>query len=477
MKIALINPSWLFRNNADVVLSQNLGLGYLASYLRQHGHQIQIIDSLAEGFKQRGKMPNGSLRVGLLDCQVVDLLSNRLDLIGITIPFSHMYEVAESLCCAIKEGYQDIPVVMGGVHPSTCPQDYMTSKADYWLVGEGEIAMRQLADGLEPDQIEGLLSASKPQLLPGEKTQQIMDLDLIPEPARDLLPMDLYKNLSPRRISHKPTASIFTSRGCPWDCQFCSVHPINGYKWRMSSAAKVLQEIRHLVKDYGIRQLEFEDDNLTVNYDRAMEIFDGIYQLRKQLGIELTWGTPNGVRADNGIDRAMLEMMKKSGCVRLTFALEHGDQEIRKIMDKHLNMDKFEQALRDAIDMGIYTEVFTMVGYPGETAERFENGRAYYRKLADWGVNLIHFFYPQPYPGTKLYSFCKEKGYLVSDNYSLLPEIKIETEDFDTREVLRRREVLLCEHDPAYKIRQKAKAILPDRLISFINRLLPRKQM
>ena len=118
-----------------------------------------------------------------------------------------------------------------------------------------------------------------------------------------------------------------------------------------------------------------------------------------------------------------------------------------------------------------------MVGYPGENLERFENARQYYRKLTGWGVNVLHFFYPQPYPGTQLHQLCKDKGYLTTEDYALLPEIKIETDDFDTTEVRRRRELLLSEFDRSYRRRRVIKAILPTSAISLLNRYIPRKSM
>ncbi len=477
MPICLINPPWLFADRNDPVFSHNLALASLAGYLRQNtGCRISIIDALAEGFDQRRRQPDGTIKVGLMDEQIVARIAPDTGLIGITVPFSHLAGAAEELCRAIKKHRPDTPIILGGVHPSTSPQLYTQSAADYWLAGEGERALLDLVLGRRPETIPGLLSRAKPALAADERAEMVANLDELPFPARDLLPMDAYARLSPRRISHTRSASIMTSRGCPWDCEFCSIHPMYGYKWRMRSAENVLAEIRELIDHYQIAQLEFEDDNLTLHRERATQIFEGLCRLREETGAALTWGTPNGIRAET-VDKEMLNLMKRSGCVRVTYALEHGDADMRTIMNKKLDIDKFEQAVREAIAAGLWVEVFTMTGYPGETRARFENARAYYRRLRQWGVRTIHVFFPQPYPGTRLYDRCRTAGYLLNEDYSLLPQVKIVTEDFDTAETLRRRNELLCEFDHTYRLRRQIKRILPSSFIAALNRLVPRKTM
>ncbi|MBN2210223.1 MAG: B12-binding domain-containing radical SAM protein [Sedimentisphaerales bacterium] len=477
MHICLINPPWLFAERNDLIFSHNLALGSLAGFLRQNTDcRISIIDALAEGFRQHRRQPDGTIKVGLIDEQIIERIHSDVDLIGITVPFSHLAGTAEELCRTIKKHLPDAPIILGGVHTSTSPHLFTQSVADYWLAGEGERALLDLVQGQKPEAIPGLLNQAKPTLAPGERAEMIANLDDLPFPARDLLPMDAYARLSPRRISHTRSASIITSRGCPWNCEFCSIHPMYGHKWRMRSAENVLAEIRELIERYQIAQLEFEDDNLTLHRKRALQIFEGLCRLRKETGVEITWGTPNGIRAET-VDKEMLALMKRSGCVRVTYALEHGDADMRATMNKKLDIDKFERAVREAVAAGLWVEVFTMTGYPGETRARFENARAYYRRLRQWGVRTIHVFFPQPYPGTRLYERCRKAGYLLNEDYSLLPPVKIETEDFNTAEVLRRRHELLCEFDRTYRLRRNIKRILPPSFIAALNRLVPRKTM
>ncbi len=475
MKVCLINPAWRFLSRADIVFSNNLGLAYLASYLRKYSkHTPYIIDALAEGYRYSETVDDHLIRIGLPFPEIIKRIAPDTGLIGITVPFSHLAEEAELTCKAIKSVFANIPVIMGGIHPSSCPDDFKTSLADYWLIGEGEYCLMALADGHPPETLNGILTRKRPSPNLAGKAWQVEHLDDIPLPARDLLPMQHYLKLSQRRTSHKQTACIITSRGCPWKCRFCAVHPVSGYRWRGRSSENVLIEIQHLIETYGIRHLEFEDDNLTLNRKRAKEIFNGMTALRYQHHIDLTWEIPNGIRCET-VDREMLKLMLRSGCTRITYALEHGDPAIRESMCKKMDIEKFERAVWNAIDIGLPVDIMVMIGYPGETEERFKTAFEYYRQLRDWGVANFIFLYAQPYPGTELNRYCREHHYLTGNDRDLWPAVKIETPDFHTADIIRRHKTLLLEFDRKYRLRHKVRSILPGKIAEIISRYRPEK--
>ena len=282
-------------------------------------------------------------------------------------------------------------------------------------IGEGEETTRQLLNclrrGEDVSRLDGIALRRNQTVTINPKTAFIQDLDSLPFPARHLLPMQKYFRINmPHGVTTRraPNTSLITSRGCPAQCVFCSIHPIWGKTFRPRSPGNVIAEIRHLIATYGIRELQFEDDNLTFDQKRANRLFDLMIEQR----LDMLWTTPNGV-AMWALDELLLEKMKQSGCYRLSLAIESGDQEVlRKIIHKPLDLDKAQQLIRFAHSRGFETDAFFVVGFPGETKEQIRRTFRFGRSLA---VSSVHYYAATPYPGTPLYDICRRGGYLTAD--------------------------------------------------------------
>ena len=288
--------------------------------------------------------------------------------LGISAPFTNNANIVKELAKKIKEVFPQKMVILGGVYPSLTPQDAFCSDIDYYVVGEGERPLLDIASGKNPEQIQGVIAYGKScQKIACAKI--IENLDEIPFPARNKLPMRQYLSFcSPRRDRIK-TASMITSRGCPYNCTFCSIHSITGFKWRMRSVDNVIAEIKLLVNDFGVEHIEFEDDNLTLDKNRMQEIAQGIILLNNK-GANISWSAPNGVRVDM-LDEELLKNIKESNCVFLNLAIESGDPDMLKRMNKRLNLDKVLEIAQICKRLQINTNAFFMIGYPGETEESF----------------------------------------------------------------------------------------------------------
>jgi len=478
LKFTLINTPWLFEKRLEF-LSQNLGLGYLAAVLEQDGHKISIIDALALGKDIKSKYPmkyQTPVRIGLSDEQILERIPADTDFIGISAAFTNNRPLVYDMVKLIKKKHPQLPIILGGVYPSALPDDAVNTGAHFVITGEGEIPICKIAAGKKPEHIDGLAMRNVNGELRINPAARVKNIDDIPYPARHLLPMDLYLKLSPRGVFDKKTASIITSRGCPYDCAFCSIHPVNGYAWRPRSVENTLGEIRQLVEKHSVEHIEIEDDNFTLNTQRAVGILDGLRSLSNELGKKITWECPNGTRIDS-LNEDLLKKIKDSGCTRLYLALEHGDDDMLKIMRKNLHKEKVISVVELCKKLEIPLMIFFIVGFPGETKERFLNGIKFAKLLRDKGAERLVSFVAKPYPGTNLYEICKQNNWLkYPDSEEVFfgeNTLAIRTPDFDESEVRQRMIYATRKLNPSiYKFKNELKSIFPVKWLRTIRKLL-----
>ena len=232
---------------------------------------------------------------------------------------------------------------------------------------------------------------------------------------------------------------MITSRGCPFNCCFCSVHLHMGKQFRAHSANYVLNHIQFVVEKFNVKNIFFEDDNLTFDLARFEAVCDGLIEKKIKIG----WETPNGVRADC-LNLNLLEKMKKSGCQSVFFGVESGDQQIlNNVICKSLDLNRVVEVAKICKDIGLKTGAFYIIGFPGEKKENMQKTVDFALKLKrDFDVGM-HLFNATPTYGTRLYEECKAKGYIQGDlAWNSFAEARqpkgmplISTEDFTSQEV------------------------------------------
>lgn len=453
MKITLINPPW-YNNLAEPVDSTYLGLSYLASYLRSKGHEVEAIDALFEGRNNivpvKFKYQN-LFRIGLDYASIAGRISMNTDLIGISAPFSNHALIVKELASEIKKRNPNRPIMIGGTYASTSPEDILSTDVDYAVRGEGEIPLERYLKGESADKIKGICSKRNGVLIDNGMADVIGNLDEIPFPARDIFHYEKVLDSSSRARLRVATdivefnlrdVPIITSRGCPYDCTFCSIHFTHGYKWRCRSADNVIKEILHLVENYNVNEVAMIDDNLTQKRDRLIEILDKLIKLK----LNLTWTTPNGVRVDY-LDEELLEKMKLAGCRSLVLGIQHGDPEMLERMGTKLDLSKVEEVVKICAKLKLEMAAFFIIGHPGENRRSFMKIIEYGKRLGRYGLKDFRLNIARAYPKTKLFNYCRENDlFVIKDTENLLifpnddTEANIKTDDFTPKELIWRRE-------------------------------------
>ena len=423
MKIVLINPPQLFsKTQVAAGVVPPLGLLYLAAFLKQHSHQPILIESVIEGVNNIYGINSDLLCRGLSFNEIISRIPPSTGLIGISNLFSFAFPIVRLLANELKKAYPKVPIVLGGAHVSATPLETLASEAiDFVVIGEGEVTLLELADKINDyqawEKIDGLAYKDKfrtPFLNP--RTKFIENIDSLPFPARELVPLNKYYNVSE---AHGPSQDrwtpILSSRGCPFECTFCTSR-LWDRRYRARSAQNILAEIEECLVKYGIKEFHFEDENFTLNKKRILEICQGI----KKRKLAIKWQTPNGIRA-SVTDFETLVAMKESGCYHITVAPESGSKRVlEQIIRKHQDLSQVTAVIEEASKIGLKTAAYFIIGLPGETITEVKMSIKYACKLARLGLDEVVFSGYIPLPGSELYENLKKEGTIISDWGSLI---------------------------------------------------------
>lgn len=373
-----------------------LNLGYLAAVLRNEGFKVRILDAEA------------------LELSYEDVVKRvkRLNplIVGFTMPTPTLCHVL-NIVSKMKSELPDVPVVVGGPHPSALPRETANLPGiDYVVFGEGELTMLELTEALlmgsrDLRDIHGLAYRHGGEVKVNEKRKLIENLDEIPFPARDLMPHDLYSPPPSKRISTRKSTSMLTSRGCPFSCIYCMSRVIWGKRCRVRSPTNVVDEIEEVVNKFKVGELNFHDDTFTLYKKRVMEICNLIVER----GLDVVWNCMSRV---DTVSLDMLKLMYKAGCRRISFGVESGAQEILNTLKKGTTVDQAKRAVKLCKEVGIKVSCTFMLGNPGETI----NTIAATLKLAkELEPDIASFFITTPYPGTELYEIALKRGYIKNE--------------------------------------------------------------
>lgn len=371
-------------------------LGYLATAIRKN-HNVMILDGIKE-------------KLTLEQFENI-LREKKPDVVGIQI-FTFQVIGAKDYVEIIKKVLPDTKIILGGPHPSCSPHDIFEffPQVDWVFRGEAETGLAKLLDLVAEDKTSSERLLEIPGLVWRKEGQTVTnpqifvdDLDKLGIPSWDLLRPDTYP-LAPHGgfFKNYPIAPIIITRGCPFACTYCAGYLVSGKKIRHRSIDKVIEEIKILYNDYGIREIHIEDDNFTFYHDLVYEFCRKL----KENNLNITWTCPNGVRLDS-LDKELLMTMKDAGLYSISVGIESGSEKILRDMKKSLTKEKIREKIKLIKDCGLETSGFFIIGYPTETkADIMET----INFAKDLNLKRAGFSLFKPFPGTEATRTLIEKG-------------------------------------------------------------------
>jgi len=375
MRTLLINPPYPFSENPVMPM----GLLMVGAVLEHSGHDVQVLDLLVSRYSRE------KIKTKIIEYQP--------DIIG-TTSVTLNYPVASDILKYCKAVNKDIITVIGGPHVSFTPAE--TLKEAPWIDivvrGEGEQTILDIVSGKKFADIDGIAYRDKKGgiKLTGER-RLIENLDELPQPARHLFPLSRYHALD-------TSCTVITSRGCPFSCIFCVGSRMGGRRMRYRNPELVLDEIEQGLA-LGFKEVDIEDDLLTVNHKHLFAICDGI----RERGLKFNWKAFSRV---DTVNMEVLTKMKQAGCTGLLYGVESGNQEILDRIKKKITLDKVKEAAKIANAVGIDVQATFILGLPGETRETLAQTLDFAQGLdVFYGVHVL-----SPFPGTEVREKAGEYG-------------------------------------------------------------------
>ena len=383
-----------------------LGIAQVAAWLRERNFSVGIIDAVASNYT--------------IDDVMKKILAIKPKAVGFSALTSNFYR-AVALAREVKKALPETLSVMGGHHATLMPKEVIAENTcfDVLVKGEGEETAVELMEeykkaGWDRGRllnslrgIKGLCFRDKNgEVILNENRPPIEDLDAIPLPARDLLPMDKYVPL-PNQYKRLPVVNMVVIRGCAFNCSFCSATAVFGRAMRWSSPERAVKEIKHVMEKYRAREISFWDDMMTANKLWIHKFCDLIIQNK----LDITWTCYARV---NTVDYELLKHMKDAGCWNIFFGYESGVQELLNNIDKRITLKQIETANQLCKDIGIEIRASFMLAIPGETPELGQRTIDFAKKL---DPDYAQFSVTTPYPGTRLYDEAEKWGTL-SKNFN-----------------------------------------------------------
>lgn len=394
MNVLLVDPAQ--PSTTQYVVIPNVGLGFVASALRDAGHRPTIVDC------RRDRLTPETLNHRLI--------GQSFEVIGLSF-FSTQVRDAAVYARSLRLRFPQAVMIAGGPHPSFEPEDTLNRfpEVDVAVSGEGEEVVVKLLRGLSES---GRLNVSTAVRLPGVAGRVDGRIEMAPAeridptrltalPAWDLLRPDLFP-LAPNGIFSRGrrVAPIIATRGCPYKCTFCGARRSMGARVRKRPAERVVDEIEWLARDYGVDEIHFMDDNFSMHAGYVRDVCEQMLTRRTNI----PWACPNGLRLDT-LDADLLRLMERAGCYSMAVGIESGSDETLRLIKKRLDTRTIaEKVTLIKNSTRIRVTGFFIVGLPEESEDDIRRTISFAKKLP---LDRANFFNYSPFPGSHVYEELK----------------------------------------------------------------------
>jgi anaerobic magnesium-protoporphyrin IX monomethyl ester cyclase len=412
MRVTLIQPPTNFLEQAYGVRRKvkfghapPLGLGYIASYLEQDGHAVDILDA-------------GSLQLTIEET-VSRVEALRPDLVGMTV-LTNYRESAGLLAEKIKERVPGVTTVLGGAHATYFFEQILDEMPgfDHVAYGEADTMIREYVRyARDPEKlrdVKGLVyRGADGKAVINPPAPLLENLDEVPMPAWHLFDMSLYRPL-PLQYRRLPFFTMITSRGCWWRrCKFCFQAGYCAVKYRRQSPQRVVDEMEVLHKKHGIREIAFWDDTFLMGLD-WLRTLAGLLKERK---LDITWVASGRI---NTMNEDIIRTVAEAGCWSIFMGIESGNQELLDIIDKGITLDQARKVLPVTKKYGMETRGAFMLGLPGETPEM---ARKTVRFALELDPTYAIFYATHPRFGTELYDIAMRSGKFIEKEFKGMSKV------------------------------------------------------
>jgi anaerobic magnesium-protoporphyrin IX monomethyl ester cyclase len=390
-----------------------IGLAYVAAALREAGHEVSIVDTTGEALDRFSPIDDDGvlLRRGLSDDEILARIGPS-DMIGFGLMFSQDWLPARSLIQKVRAAHPEAVLVGGGEHFTAEPVGALEdSPLDFVLEGEGDRAICDLAEHLGGRRALADVAGCWHRAADGtvERTNakvRVRDVDALPWPAWDLVPLPAYLDGGYMvGVDRGRSMPMNATRGCPYQCTFCSSPTMWTTRYVARSPADVVKEIRHYVDAYGATNIDFQDLTAIVKKEWVLEFAQRLLDEN----VRITWQIPSGTRSE-ALDEDVLPLLVESGCTNLTYAPESGDEETLRRIKKKIKPERMVHSMRAAVRAGCNVKANFIFGFPGDTYRSILRTFGFLARIAVAGVHDISIAPLRPYPGSEIFRELQASG-------------------------------------------------------------------